>query len=220
MDYCKHYAKEVIFPSAVKVPLHLLNLIFARVGTVMSVCVCLHASVCGCVLHTSACVCVCSLVGSGWKDCDEEVAWLSGQTGEIKRSRSTKVWLLRLPLGHCRLSNLISCRKRLTSSISGNSFIEFSHSLFSRFSHSSLRLLLFVYFCSACVHLSDLPYRMQIHPRLGIRLFPFKSNKARHRPHSSSSDLQSVCECSYCSLPDKRAKFQSIYRKAEHKNTV
>lgn len=69
MDYCKHYAKEVIFPSAVKVPLHLLNLIFARAGTVMSVCV--FACVDACCTLLPVCVCVCSLVGSGWKECDE-----------------------------------------------------------------------------------------------------------------------------------------------------
>lgn len=64
MDYCKHYAKEVIFPSAVKVLLHLLNLIFARAGTVMDVCV----FACKCVWMRVAHSC---LVGSGWKECDE-----------------------------------------------------------------------------------------------------------------------------------------------------
>lgn len=126
--------------------------------------------------------------------------------------------LLRLLLGRCRLANLISCRKRPTSSISGNPFIESSHSVLPL---PSLQppFASSVYFCSSCVHLA-LPHRKQSHPRLGIHLFPFKSNEARHQPHSSSSDLRSVCGCSYCSLPVKRAKFQSLYRKAEHKNTV
>lgn len=87
MDYCKHYAKEVIFPSAVKVPLHLLNLIFARVGTVMSVCVCVCMQVCvdACCTLLTVCVCVAwwEVGGRTVMSC-EEVAGLSGQTGGNK----------------------------------------------------------------------------------------------------------------------------------------
>lgn len=120
----------------------------------------------------------------------EEVAGLSGQTGEIKRSRS-KVWLLRLLLGHCRLSNLISCRKRPTSSISGNSFIEFSHWLFSHFSHSSLRLLLSSTFA---LHVSTWKWtECKFIPGWGFVSFPSSQMKhGANRAHQAVTSVLSV----------------------------